>query len=98
MHLEAAIAHFERIQRGAARGLAAAQAGEPGGGAERGQAAAHGLDLAQLEILIEALAALFPELAVLGFEIVDGLRAREGLDVEVELLLELLDELVGLGE
>src|SRR6187549_1392755 len=98
MHLEAAVAHFERIQRRAARGLAAAQAREPGGGAERREAAAHGLDLAQLEILVEAFTALGPELAVLRLEILDGLRTREGLDVELELLLELLDELVGLGE
>ena len=98
MHLEAAVAHFERIQRGAARGLAAAQAREPRGGAERRESAAHGLHFSQLEIFVEPFAALLPELAVLRFEVIDGLRARKGLDVERELLLELLDELVGLGE
>jgi hypothetical protein len=39
-----------------------------------------------------------PELAVLRLEILDGLRAPKVWNVELELLLELLDELVGLGE
>src|SRR5689334_2294555 len=65
MHLEPAIPHFERIQLRAALGLAATQPGEPGLRAERLQSAAHRLDLADLEIFVEALATLLPELAVL---------------------------------
>ena len=67
-------------------------------GAERLQRAAHGLDLAQFEVLVEAVTPLLPELAVLRFELGHGLRAGERLMFSESCLRELLDELIGLGE
>src|SRR6185295_10203899 len=98
MHLEAAIAYLEWIELRAALGLAAAQAREPAADAERLQRAPHGLDLADLEILVESCAALLPQLAVLRLELGHALVAGEGADVERQLLAQRLDELVGLGE
>jgi hypothetical protein len=96
MHLVATVTHLERIERGAARGLAAAQTGKPAIDAERLERAAHGFHFAQLEILVETLAAPLPESAVLRLELGHRLRTREALDVERQLLRELLDELIGL--
>ena len=67
MQFPTAIAQFEDIHLGAAIGLAAAQAGDPGAHVQFAQCALHRLDFAQVVIFLQTFEAVFPQFAVTRF-------------------------------
>ena len=76
----------------------AAQAREPGLGAELAHGALHRLLLVDPVVLLDPVQALVPELA--EPRLLPGRRGigAEDLQIEVELLGQLVDEMIGLGE
>ncbi len=97
-HFEHAALHRQHRQRCPAPGLLAAQAREPGLSVQLFQRPVHRLDLVDLIVFLNALNALFPQLAVARLLPGRAFRRAVNFEVQLELVRQLVNKLVGLRE
>ncbi len=97
-HLEHAALNGQHRQRGTAAGLLPAQACKPRLRLQLFEGAVHRLDLVDLIVLLNAFHALLPQLAVACFLPRRTLLRTVDLQVQLKLVCQLINELVGLRE
>src|SRR5690606_41407674 len=98
MHLPPAAGPIEKGDRRAGCALLTPQAREPRVRAELAQSAPHRLDLVLLVVRVEAFEPLVPSLTVTRFLPCRRELGAVDLEVQLQLLRQLVDEAVSLGE
>ncbi|MNV90495.1 hypothetical protein D3C71_1848900 [compost metagenome] len=90
--------HRQYRQIGAAAGLFAAQAGEPGLPAQSFQCAVHRLNLVDQVIFFDTFNALLPQFTVAGLLPGGRLLGTKHLQVQLQFVDQLIDKLIGFRE